>query len=292
MLDLKNRVAIITGASRGIGKKIALRLAQEGVKIVVAAKTTHPNPRLPGTIDETVEEIRALGAEAIAVKTNVRHSSDLKALVNKTLEAFGKIDILLNNAGALWVEPIENTKENRFDLVMDVNFKAPFLLSKLCIPHMLKNGWGHIVNMSPPMGTEQLTDFGGKIAYLSSKVNMTFLTHGLGKEYGGTGVACNSLWPRTLVESLATINWGMGEPKDWRKADLIVDSTLNILLQNPKTFTGNALFAEDFLQEYAGVEDLDVYNMVPGGTPIPMDWNTFENMIKKAKEGMAGTIRT
>ncbi len=281
MSSLKDKVVIITGGSRGIGRATALRLAGEGAHIVVAAKTTAENPRLPGTIHATANEVTAMGARALAVKCNVRHASDLENLVDATLKEFGRIDVLINNAGAIWVEPIENTPEKRFDLVMDVNFKGPFLLSQMVIPHMQKNGWGHIINMSPPIEPDQA---GGKIAYMTSKFGMTMLAEGLGKEMGGSGIACNALWPRTLVESLATINWQMGRPQDWRKADVLADAVAVILKQDPKTFTGNALIDEDVLREKGGVTDFSVYNLVPDGDPKPLDWDGMFEMMLSARE--------
>lgn len=279
---LKDRVAVITGASRGIGLATALRLAREGVKIVAAAKTTHPNPRLPGTIQETVEAVKAAGSDALGVKCNVRHYSELEKLVQETLDAFGRIDILINNAGAIWVEPIEHTPEKRFDLVMDVNFKAPFLLSQLCLPHMKKSGYGHIVNMSPPITP---ADAAGKIAYMASKFDMTLLTHGLAGELKGSGVGINSLWPKTLVESLATKNWGMGEPKDWRKADVLADAVAVIVAQDPNEYTGQALIDEDVLRDRGGVTDFSVYNVVPDGKPIDLNWQEMENVLKQMGSG-------
>ncbi len=282
MSQLKGKTAIITGASRGIGKITALRLAREGVNVVVAAKTTKENPRLPGTIQTTVDEIKKIGGNAHAVKCNVRHIPELDSLVNETIKVFGRIDILINNAGAIWLEPIENTPEKRFDLVMEVNFKAPFFLSQLCLPHMKKNSWGHIVNMSPPVDP---TDAAGKIAYMCSKFNMTLLAHGLGEELKGSGVACNALWPRTLVESLATINWGMGSPKDWRKADIMADAAAVIVQQDPKTFTGQALIDEDVLREKGGVKDFSIYNVVPDGSPRILDWKVLSKEIQMMRPG-------
>ncbi|MBI3396816.1 MAG: SDR family oxidoreductase [Spirochaetia bacterium] len=275
---LKDKVIIITGASRGIGKCTALTLAREGAVIVVAAKTTQPNPKLPGTIQETVDEVNRAGGRGFGVKCNVRHLSELEKLVESVVKEFGRIDVLINNAGAIWVEPIENTPEKRFDLVMEVNFKAPFFLSQLCIPYMQKNRWGHILNMSPPVETNEAA---GKIAYMTSKFGMTLLSHGLGGELKGTGVAANSLWPRTLVESLAVLNWGMGKPSDWRKADIMADAAKVILEQDPNTYTGRALIDEDVLREKGGVTDFDKYNVVPGTKPRVLDWNGLKDLMGK-----------
>ncbi len=277
---LVGRVAIITGASRGVGRALALRFASEGAAVVVAAKSTTEDPRIPGTIHETAEAVRATGARALAVRCDVRLLSDLERLVSETKEQFGRVDILVNNAGAIWVEPIENTPEKRFDLVMAVNFKGPFFLSQLVIPMMKESGWGHIINMSPPV---QPAEAAFKIAYMTSKFGMTLLAHGLGRELAGTGVACNALWPRTLVESLAVKNWHMGKPEDWRKPEILADAAVEILRQDPRVFTGHALIDEDVLRK-AGTEDFSRYAVVPGSSPRSLDWNELQHVIQSFSE--------
>ena len=273
---LHGRVAIVTGASRGVGRALALRFAREGATIVVAAKSTEEDARIPGTIHSTCADVRGLGASALPVQCDVRRSADRERLIEETMSAFGRIDILVNNAGAIWVEPIENTPEKRFDLVMDVNFKGPFFLSQLAIPHMRRQGWGHIINMSPPIAPAEASF---KIAYMASKFGMTLLAHGLGRELAGSGVACNALWPRTLVESLAVKNWKMGEPEDWRKPDILADAALEIVRQDPRTFTGQALVDEDVLRA-AGVTDFAPYSVVPGSTPRQLDWEELQAVIQ------------
>lgn len=282
-MSLENKVAIVTGASRGIGKAIALRLAQERARVVVAAKTVEPNPKLPGTIHDTVREICEARGEAMAVRCDVRRHEDLDRLVAETLSTFGRIDILVNNAGVIWIQPLSLTDEKRLDLLLDINFKAPFLLSRLCIPHMAKNGWGHIINMSPPIREEHLTYAAEKIGYMASKINMTLLTHGLAGELKGTGIACNSLWPRTLIESLATINLGLGRPDDWRRSDILVDAVALILHQDPNVYTGQALIDEDVLRDCGGIQDFRRYNVVPDSQPRLMDWALFDQLIEEAK---------
>lgn len=272
---IRDRVAIITGASRGIGKAIALRLAGEGVHIVVAAKSTTEDPRIPGTIQATADAVQALGVKALAVQCDVRQADAIDAVVEQTLSAFGRIDILVNNAGAIWVQPLDNTPERRLDLVMEVNFRGPFLFCQKVIPHMRKSGWGHIINMSPPVEPDQVA---GKIAYMASKFCQTLLAQGLGVELKGSGIACNALWPRTLVESLAVQNWKMGEPRDWRKADILADATLAILRNDPKSYTGQALIDEEVLRA-AGVTDFERYNVVPGSQPRNLNWNEIADIL-------------
>ena len=279
---LKGWVIIITGASRGIGYHTALRLAREGARIVVAAKSTVENPKLPGTVQQTVADIEALGGEALGIPCDVRQEEELEDLVQRTLAKWERIDGLINNAGAIWVEPIENTPAKRFDLVHDVNYRAPYLLSHLVVPHMIRGGRGHIINMSPPLDPEAI---GGKIAYINSKFNMTMLTMGLSQELRKkeAPVAVNSLWPKTLIESLATINWNMGSPKDWRTADIMADAVAAIFHQPPGEYSGQALIDEDVLRECAGLSDFARYNVVPDGKPVNLDWATFAHIIEQMR---------
>lgn len=271
---------IITGASRGIGYHSALALAEQGAKIVVAAKSTVENPKLPGTVQQTVADIEAAGGEALGLPCDVREEAELEDLVQRTLARFERIDGLINNAGAIWVQPIEATPAKRLDLVHDVNYRAPYLLSRLVLPHMRRGGWGHIINMSPPIDTGAI---GGKIAYMNSKFNMTGLSYGLAaelkKEQANVGV--NSLWPKTLIESLATINWSMGAPKDWRKASIMADAVTAIFQQPPAEYTGQALIDEGVLRETRGITDFSLYNVVPDGQPVELTWATFDAIIEQ-----------
>lgn len=262
--DLQGRVAIVTGSSRGIGKAVALALAKAGCDVCVAAKTVAPNPRLPGTIVETKEEIEALGRRSIAVATDVRQAEQIDAMVQRTVDELGRVDILINNAGALWWKDVLDTPAKRFDLVMEVNARASFLAARACLPHMIANEWGHIVMMSPPLDASMLP---GKVAYTISKLGMTMLAVGLGQEVAKHGVAANALWPATMIESLASINFGLGGPAQWRKADIVADATLAIVGHEPPSLTGQALLDEEVLAK-VGVEDFDPYLCVPGGKPI------------------------
>jgi citronellol/citronellal dehydrogenase len=266
--DLQGRVAIITGASRGIGRAIALRLAKEGVAVVIAAKTAEPDPRLPGTIHTVAEEVAALGGRALPLQVDVRDENALQRMVDATLETFGRIDILVNNAGALWWYPVLETPPKRFDLVMQVNLRASFVAAQLVLPTMMQQRWGHIVNMSPPIDLSVLP---GKVAYMISKFGMTMLALGLAEEVREHNIAVNALWPRTLIESQATIAWGLGTPKQWRKADIMADAVYELVRREPHTCTGKAWIDEDLLRE-AGVTDFSVYNCTPDGEPMEIVW--------------------
>lgn len=263
-MKLEGRVAIITGASRGVGRAVALKLAKEGADIVVAAKTADPHPKLPGTIYETAKEVEALGRKALPIQTNVRNVEEIETMVKKTLDTFGRVDIMVNNAGALWWYPVLETPPNRFDLVMDVNFRASLYCARAVLPAMIEQKWGHIVNMSPPMDFKMLPN---KVAYCVSKFGMTMLSMGLAEEVREHNIAVNSLWPATIIESQASINFGLGDPSAWRKADILADTTYFLVAREPSTCTGQALIDEQVLAQ-EGITDLDQYNCVPGGTPM------------------------
>ena len=275
--SLKGRVAFITGASRGIGKVIALALAKEGVNIVIAAKSTESTEKLPGSIYDTAKEVEALGAQALPLVCNVRNIEDIDDAVAKTVAKFGRVDIAINNAGALWWKSMLETPPNRFALVMEVNARASFYLAKACLPHMIEKKWGHIINMSPPIDSRTVPNH---IAYCISKFGMTMIAQGLAGEVKEHNVACNALWPATIIESQASINWGMGEPSMWRKADILADATLAICQRKPSELTGNALIDEDLLKD-AGVTDLDKYSCVPGSSPMRITWQGTEGLAVK-----------
>ena len=265
---LTGRVAIVTGASRGIGRAIALGLARAGCRVVVAAKSTESTEKLPGSIHTVAAEVEALGGQALAVQVDVRDEAQIEAMAAKTVERFGRIDILVNNAGALFWKPLLETPAKRFDLVMGVNARAAFLCSRAVLPHMIANRWGHIVNMSPPL---DLSIVPGRIAYAISKLGMTLLTFGLAEEVKGHNVAVNSLWPVTIIESQASINWGLGDPSMWRKPDILVDCVRRLVGKEPSAITGQALLDEDFLRA-EGVTDFGGYSCMPGTNPPRLGW--------------------
>jgi citronellol/citronellal dehydrogenase len=271
MNSLGNRVAIVTGASRGIGRALALGLARAGCRVVIAAKSTAPSERLPGSIHTVAEEVLALGGEALAVQTDVRDETQIDALAARTLERFGRVDILINNAGALHWKPLLETPAKRFDLVMGVNARAACLCSRAVLPAMIADRWGHILNLSPPL---DLALVPGRIAYSISKLGMTLLTFGLAAEVRQHNVAVNSLWPVTLIESQASINWQLGTPAQWRKPDILVDCVLRIVSKEPASFTGQALLDEDFLRA-EGVTDFSGYACVPGTEPPRLSWTSL-----------------
>ena len=262
--DLTGQVAVITGSSRGIGKNIALRLARAGADIVVAAKSELSRDSLPGSIHETVSEIEALGRQALAVRTNVRDAEQLESMVEAALERFGRIDILINNAGALHWRSIADTPPKRYDLMMEVNARAAFVASHFVLPHMIERGSGTIIQMSPPIDLRMLP---GKTGYCMSKFGMSLLAMGMGAEVKATEIKSCALWPATAIESQATINHKLGGPQFWRKADILADAVGAILAANSEQVNGKCLVDEDVLS-MMGVSDFEPYNCVEGGTPM------------------------
>ncbi|MBI4616881.1 MAG: SDR family oxidoreductase [Planctomycetes bacterium] len=262
-MRFEGRVVFVTGASRGIGKCVALTLAREGCDVVVAAKTVESSPRSPGSIGDVAAEVEKLGRRALPVELDVRDESSVERGVKTALDRFGRIDFLVNNAGALHWHPVTATPMKRFDLVMGVNVRGAFACTYHVLPAMLERGYGHILMMSPPVETEYAT---GKIAYSVSKFGMTILAHGLAEEVGEQNVAANALWPATFIESQATIHFGMGGPALWRKPDILADATIRIFAKEPRSFTGHALIDEDFLRS-EGVTDFTRYRCDPDSEP-------------------------
>lgn len=268
MTSLQGKVAIITGSSRGIGRALALGLAGAGCHIVIAAKSTTSTEKLPGSIYTVAQEVERLGAEALPVPVDVRDEAQVEALAARAADRFGRIDILINNAGALWWQPVRDTPAKRFDLVLGVNARAAFLACRAVLPHMIGRRSGHIINMSPPIDLRMVP---GRVAYCISKFGMTLLTVGLAAEARPHNVAVNSLWPVTIIESQASINWQLGSRETWRKPDILVDCVLRIVRKPPGELTGQALLDEDFLRG-EGVTNFSHYACVPGTDPPRIPW--------------------
>jgi citronellol/citronellal dehydrogenase len=260
---LAGKVAVVTGASRGIGRVVALTLAREGASVVVAAKSRTSRETLPGSIHTVAEEIEAAGGKALPIRVDVRDDAEVETMAAAAEETFGGIDILVNNAGALWWQDVAQTPMKRFDLVMGVNVRAAFACTHACLPAMRRRGGGHVVVFSPPVDLEALP---GKTAYLISKFGMTMLALGLAEELRDEQIAANALWPVTAIESLATINYKLGGPRTWRKPEIVADATLEIVTSPPETLTGRALLDEDFLRE-RGWTDFTPYRCDPDHEP-------------------------
>jgi citronellol/citronellal dehydrogenase len=254
--NLSGRVAVVTGASRGIGKALAIRLAQEGADVVVAAKSEQSTDRLPGSIHETADAIRAVGRRALAVPTDVRDEEAIRNMIERTIAEFGRLDVLVNNAGAIWAQPILNTPPKRFDLMMGVNARAAYVACYYALPHMVKQQWGHVLNMCPRLSNDPSP---GRVAYMISKLGMARLAIGLAAEHQNDNIAANALWPRTIIESQASINWKMSDRSQWRTPEILCDASLAIFAQEPRTSTGHQWIDEDALTQLAGVTNFDRY---------------------------------
>jgi citronellol/citronellal dehydrogenase len=255
--SLEGRVAVVTGSSRGIGRAMALSLSSAGAAVVVTGKSEHSTAKLPGSIHSVADEITSAGGTAIAVHLDVRSEEEVVAMVERTVAELGRLDILVNNAGALWWKPVLETPLKRYDLMWEVNVRGAFICSQRALPHMIRNGFGHIVMCSPPIGTEANP---GYVAYMTTKMGMTRLGLGIAAEHEKDNVACNSLWPVTLIESLATINYGVGDRSMWRSPDILSDALLEIVTSAPPALTGRQLLDEPFLRERGwSQERLDGY---------------------------------
>ena len=268
--DLRGRVAVVTGSSRGIGKALAIRLAREGADVVVAAKSEQSTDRRPGSIHETADAVRALGRRALAVATDVRDEDSIRNLIEKTIAEFGRLDILVNNAGAIWAQPILETPPKRFDLMMGVNVRAAYIACYYALPHMVKLQWGHILNMCPRLSCDPSP---GRVAYSISKHGMARLAVGLAAEHKKDNIAANTLWPRTIIESQASINWKMADRSQWRTPEILCDASCAIFSQEPRASTGRGWIDEQALTELAGITNFDRYwcEGKPPAEPIYID---------------------
>lgn len=263
-MSFKNKTVLITGASRGIGKSIALRLAKEGANIIVAAKSVTENPKLGGTIYSAAKEIEAAGGRAIAVQCDIRYEDQIEDAVNKGVQVFGGIDILINNASAIALTNTEQTEAKRFDLMHGINVRGTFLVSKHCIPHLKKGTNPHILNLSPPINMDPKW-FANHLAYTISKYNMSMIAMGLAEELRPFHIAANTLWPKTTIATAAVQNLLGGEMlmNMSRKPDILADAAYYILQRASSSCTGNFFIDEEVLAA-EGITDLSSYAVVPG----------------------------
>ncbi len=269
MTTLKGKTIFITGASRGIGKAIALRAAKDGANIVIAAKTAEPHPKLPGTIYTAAEEVEVAGGKALACVVDIRKEELVEAAVQKTIETFGGIDILINNASAIQLTGTLQTPMKRYDLMHSVNVRGTYLTSQKCLPHLLKSQNPHILNLSPPLNMEEKW-FKNHVAYTMAKYGMSMCVLGMAGEFRKKGVGVNALWPRTTIATAAIKNIVGGEQmmKKSRKPDIMADAAHWILTQDAKACTGKFFIDEDLLRE-SGVTDFEHYSVVPGSDLFP-----------------------
>lgn len=266
MTSLAGKTLFITGASRGIGKAIALRAARDGANIVVAAKTAEPDPRLPGTIHSAADDIVAAGGKALPLVLDVRDEDQVREVVAKAAAHFGGIDILVNNASAINLTKTPETPAKRYDLMMDINVRGTFMCSQACLPHLEKAANPHILVLSPPIRL-QAKWFEAHAAYTVSKFSMSMVAFGLAAELSAKGIAVNSLWPRTLIATSALNIAGSQLGTLGRTPEIMADAAYLILIRPSRDATGQFYLDEQVLRE-AGVTDFDRYLVTPGSTPM------------------------
>jgi citronellol/citronellal dehydrogenase len=264
---LKNKVVFITGASRGIGREIALRCARDGAKIVVASKSAEAHPTLPGTIYTVAKEIEEAGGEALPLQLDVRDEIMVYEVVEKTIEAFGGIDILINNASAISMSPTTETPMKRYDLMNAINARGTFVCSQACIPHLKSAANPHILNLSPPLNMKAKW-FKDYLAYTMSKYGMSMCTLGMSEEFRKVGIAVNSLWPQTTIATSAIeVNFPKVIYEASRKPSIVAEAAYGIITSPSRETTGNFFVDETFLRGQ-GVSDFKVYSVNPDKVPF------------------------
>ena len=272
--DLSGKKIFITGGSRGIGLAIALRAARDGASIAIAAKTSDPNPKLPGTIHTAAEEIREAGGKALAIQCDLRDENQIAAAIAQTAEEFGGIDILINNASAINLTPTEATPAKRFDLMFDVNVRGTFLTSQAAIPHLRASAEAgrnpHILTLSPPLSMKAKW-FQHHVAYTMAKYGMSMCVLGMSEEFRETGIAVNALWPRTAIDTAALQMIPGIDTAACRTPEILADAAYVILNRPSKETTGN-FFVDDEVLASVGVTDLEKYSVVPGTKDFLLDF--------------------
>jgi citronellol/citronellal dehydrogenase len=272
--DLSGKKIFVTGGSRGIGLAIALRAARDGASIAIAAKTSDPNPKLPGTIHTAADEIRAAGGTALAIQCDLRDENQIADAIAQTAEAFGGIDILINNASAINLTPTEATPAKRFDLMFDVNVRGTFLASQAAIPHLRASAEAgrnpHILTLSPPLSMKAKW-FQHHVAYTMAKYGMSMCVLGMSEEFRKTGIAVNALWPRTAIDTAALQMIPGIDTAACRTPEILADAAYVILNRPSKETTGN-FFVDDEVLASVGITDLDGYSVVPGTKDFLLDF--------------------
>ncbi len=258
---LSGKTIFITGGSRGIGLAIALRAAKDGANVAIAAKTDTPHPTLEGTIHTAVEQINAAGGNGLAIKMDLREEEQVEDAIKKTAEHFGGIDILINNASAIFLENTPNTPMKRFDLMHQVNVRGTFMASQKAFPYLKKSDNPHILTLSPPINM-QAKWFENHCAYTIAKYGMSMCMLGMAAEFKDDGIACNTLWPQTLIYTAAMKMVGQVKPENCRHEGIVADAAHAILTSEAKTNSGNFYIDEDVLTQH-GVTDFSSYSIKP-----------------------------
>ena len=271
---LKGKTLFITGASRGIGLAIATRAAQDGANLVLVAKTTEPNPKLPGTLHSAAAAVQAAGGQALVVPTDIRDEDAVAAAVAAAVQRFGGIDILVNNASAISLTPTTATPMKRFDLMMGVNARGTYCCTQACLPELIKSAQAgrnpHVMNMSPPLSMKDHW-FAPHVAYTMAKYGMSMCTLGHAREFKRLGIAVNSLWPRTAINTAALQMIPGVDTNKCRVPEILSDAAWWVLTSDAKTTSGN-FFIDDALLAEHGVTDFDQYAVVPGTRDLIPDF--------------------
>jgi citronellol/citronellal dehydrogenase len=263
MNHLRDKVIFITGATRGIGREIALRCARDGAKLVITGKTAEPHHKLPGTLYSVADEVLQAGGQALPIQLDVRDEMAIQNAVTQAANHFGGIDVLVNNASAIFLTPTLQTPARRLDLMWDVNMRGTFLASQACVPHLKKSANPHILTLSPPLNMDAKW-FAPHLAYTMSKYGMSMCTLGLAQELAADGIAVNGLWPRTTIATAAIeFNFPEAMMRASRKPTIMADAAHAILTRDSRSTTGHFFIDEIVLRE-AGVTDFDQYAVAPG----------------------------
>lgn len=267
-MSFKDKTVFITGGSRGIGRAIALKLAQDGANIVIAAKTDEPHPTLGGTIHSVAEEIDQLGGNALPLKVDVRYEDEIASAVQRAVSRFGGIDILINNASAISLTGTLDTPLKKYDLMQSVNARATFATSQACLPHLIKAENPHVLTLSPPLNMKPKW-FANHVAYTMSKYGMSMCVLGMDREFKNHGVAFNALWPVTVIatDAIRAINSTL-PTEMMRQPEIVADAAYEILKKPSKECSGNFFTDEEILRE-AGIDDFTKYAVKPGEDLIP-----------------------
>ena len=273
-MSLAGKRMFITGGSRGIGLAIALRAAQDGALVAIAAKTAEANPKLPGTIFSAAKEIEAAGGTALPIQCDIRDEAQIEAAIAKTAEAFGGIDILVNNASAINLTRTDQTPAKRFDLMFDVNVRGTFLTSQAALPHLRKSAEEgrnpHILNLSPPLSMKPVW-FKNHVAYTMAKYGMSMCVLGMAEEFKRDGIGVNALWPRTVIDTAALQMIPGIDALAGRKPEILADAAHIIFNRDAKECTGN-FFVDDLVLASEGITDLEKYSVTPGTKDFLLDF--------------------
>lgn len=272
MATLKDKTLFITGGSRGIGLAIAKRAARDGARIAIAAKTSEPHPKLEGTIHTAAKEIQAAGGQALPIVCDIRDEEQVQRAVAQTVATFGGIDICINNASAISLTNTEATDMKRFDLMMGINTRGTFLVTKTCLPHLKRSSNPHVLMMSPPLDMHPRW-FGGHVAYSIAKYGMSLCVLGMAEDFRQDGVAVNALWPRTTIATAAIKNVLGGDKlmRMSRTPDILADAAHLIFQQPSRKFTGNFLIDDTFLNAVGNATDFEKYRIDPS-MPLAPDF--------------------